>query len=212
MGIDSDANMIDYARTQAQVGKLVNASFAVMDARLPLDYPDNFFDLVNARWLSAIGRDAWPLVMSELFRVTRPGGFIRLIETEDVSVTTSPAFEQMATLFLQASRLGDFSFSPTGRSTNIAPKLPYFLRNAGFQQITKQALILDWSLGTRVYVPMVFNFKLFFRLLSPYLTYHALVTEEELERLHRNLAIELYADDFCAWWTFYVIGAQKTLE
>ena len=209
LGFDIDANMIDYARTQAIVGRLENASFAVMDALLPLDYPDNFFDLISARWLSVIGWQAWPQVMSELFRVMRPGGFIRLTETEDVSVTTSSAFEQMSALFLQASRLGGFSLSPTGRSSNIAPKLPYFLRNAGFQNITKHTLILDWSMGTHVYAPLVADFKLFFHLLSPYLLAQAVAIEEEVEQLHREIEIELLADDFCAFWTFYTICAQK---
>ena len=106
MGFDIDANMISYATTQAQIGKLEHASFRVMNALDPLDYPDNFFDLVNARFLVVIGRSAWPQVMQELFRITRPGGFIRLTENEDDSVTTSPAFERMMVIFLQACRLG----------------------------------------------------------------------------------------------------------
>jgi len=209
LGFDIDANMIDYASTQAIVGRLENTCFTVMDAREPLHYPDNFFDLVNARWLSVIGRDAWPQVMSELFRVTRPGGIIRLTETEDVSVTTSLAFEKMASLFLQAGPLGGFSFSSTGRTSGLPPMLPHFLRQAGFKKMTKHALILDWSMGTNVYAPLVADFKLFFYLLSPYLLAQAVATEEEVEQLHREIEIELLADDFCAFWTFYTICAQK---
>src|SRR5436853_7316422 len=93
MGFDIDANMISYATTQAQIGKLEHASFRVMNALDSPDYPDTLFELVNARYLAVIGRSAWPRVMQELFRITRPGGFIRLTETEDTSVTTSPAFE-----------------------------------------------------------------------------------------------------------------------
>jgi ubiquinone/menaquinone biosynthesis C-methylase UbiE len=212
IGFDIDANMIDYARTQARVGRLENASFAVMDAHEPLDYPENFFDLVSSRWLSVIGRDAWPQMMSELLRVTRPGGFIRLMETEDVSVTTSPAFEKMSSLFLQAGTRSGFSFSSTGRTSGLPPMLPRFLRQAGFGHITQHALVLDWSMGTPAYTPMVFDFKLFFHLISPYLLKEAVTTEEELEQLHRKIAIELYEDDFCAWWTFYIVGAQKPLE
>src|SRR5579864_1015584 len=128
MGFDIDATMISYATTQAKVGKLENASFRVMNALDPLDYPDNFFDLVNARFLVVLGQSAWPQLMQELFRITRPGGFIRLTEVEDDSVTTSPAFERMMVIFLQACHLGTMTFSPTGRSTGPPPKLPYFLR------------------------------------------------------------------------------------
>src|SRR5439155_14840173 len=114
MGFDIDAQMIEYANTQARLGQLANASFRVMNALDPLDYPDNFFDLVNARYLSVIQRPAWPRVTQELFSITRPGGVIRHTETEDVSVTTSPAFERMMVIFLQACRLGEIGFSPTG--------------------------------------------------------------------------------------------------
>jgi SAM-dependent methyltransferase len=53
MGFDIDANMIEYANTQARVGKRENASFRVMDATKPFDYPDHFFDLVNSRYVAA---------------------------------------------------------------------------------------------------------------------------------------------------------------
>src|SRR2546421_311025 len=83
-------------------------------------------DRVNARWLSEIGGLSWPELLSELLRVTRPGGFIRLTETEDVSVTTSPAFEQMTSLLLQACHLGGFSLS--SRTLGLSPMLPHVLR------------------------------------------------------------------------------------
>src|SRR5262249_19119809 len=119
-----------------------------------------FFDLVNARFLSVIGRSAWPQVMQELFRITRPGGFIRLTETEDGSVTTSPAFEQMMVIVLQAGRLGKIGFSPTGRSGGLPPLLPYFLRNAGYHNIQKYASIADWSAETEIHAAMAQNRKI----------------------------------------------------
>ena len=211
MGFDIDANMISYATTQAKVGKLENASFRVMNALDPFDYPDNFFDLVNARFLLVIGRSAWPQVMQELFRITRPGGFIRLTESEDVSVTTSPAFERMVVISSQALKQSNFAFSPTGRSTSIAPKLPYFLRKAGCQNIQKRASIIDWSAGTDVHYAFAQDLKIFFRLLQPFMVSTGLTTEEEMEQLHRDIDIELLAEDFCAFWTSYTVWGQKPL-
>ncbi|TMC21408.1 MAG: methyltransferase domain-containing protein [Chloroflexi bacterium] len=209
MGFDIDANMISYATTQAIAGKLENASFQVMNALLPLDYPDNFFDLVNARFLSVIGQTAWPQVLQELFRVTRPGGFIRLTEAEDNSVTTSPAFERMEVIVLNAFRRGGFTFSATGRSTAIPPKLPFFLRNVGCQHIRHHASIVDWSVGTTAHASVAQDFKMFFRLLQPFLIAVGATAEEEIEQLHRDIEIELLADDFCAFWTFYTVLGQK---
>jgi ubiquinone/menaquinone biosynthesis C-methylase UbiE len=209
MGFDIDANMISYATTQAQVGKLEHASFRVMNALDPLDYPDNFFDLVNARFLAAAGRSVWPQVMPELFRITRPGGFIRLTENEDASVTTSPAFEKMMVIISQALKQGGFSFSPTGRSTGYSPKLPYFLRKAGCQNIQKCALIIDWSVGTAVHYAVAQDLTIAFRLVQPFLVRVGSATEEEMEQLHRDIELELQADDFCAFWTFYTVWGQK---
>jgi ubiquinone/menaquinone biosynthesis C-methylase UbiE len=209
MGFDIDTNMISYATTQAKIGKLEHASFRVMNALDPLDYPDNFFDLVNARYLAVIGRSAWPQVMQELFRITRPGGFIRLTETEDVSATTSPAFERMMVILLQAFKQGNLTFSATGRSMAIPPKLPYFQRLAGYQNIQKRASIIDWSAGTEVHAAVAQDLKIFFLLLQPFIVSLDVATEEELEQLHRDIDIELRAEDFCAFWTFFTVWGQK---
>ncbi len=211
MGFDIDANMISYATTQAQVGKLEHASFRVMNALDPLDYPDNFFDLVNARYLTVIGRSAWPQVMQELFRITRPGGFIRVTEIENISVTTSPALERMMVIFLQTCRLGGLTFSPTGRSTGVPPMLPYFLRKAGCQNIQKHASIVDWSAGTEVHVAAAQDHMIFFQLAQPFMVGMGATTEEELKQLYQDIEIELRAEDFCAFWTFFTVWGQKPL-
>ena len=170
---------------------------------------DGFFDLVNARYLAVVGRSAWPRVMQELFRITRPGGFIRLTETEDTSVTTSPAFERMMVIFLQALKRADLYFSPTGRSSGLPPMLPYLMRKAGYQNIQKRALILDWSAGTDTHAAVAQDLKIFFQLLKSFMVSQGPTTEEELEQLHRDIDIELRAEDFCAFWTFYIVWGQK---
>src|SRR6266852_7513435 len=52
-GIDISKRMIEYARAHARVRKLDNAHFRVMDALKPLGFPDESFDLVNARTIFA---------------------------------------------------------------------------------------------------------------------------------------------------------------
>ena len=92
MGFDIDARMINYANTQAHVGRLDNASFRVMDARKPLDYPDAFFDLVNARWISVIGTAAWPSTVVEDHRA-----LLKLIQPYliKMGVTTQEEVDQL---------------------------------------------------------------------------------------------------------------------
>src|SRR5205807_8685362 len=51
-GIDISTLMIEYARYQAYIQSLNHVSFKIMDALEPLDFPDNSFDFVNARFIS----------------------------------------------------------------------------------------------------------------------------------------------------------------
>src|SRR5579872_5078914 len=70
-GIDISNKMIEYARATAWSQKLENASFSVMDALKPLDFPDNSFDMVNARFLVAfMPKAAWPKLLEECVRIT----------------------------------------------------------------------------------------------------------------------------------------------
>ncbi|HEY7848788.1 MAG TPA: methyltransferase domain-containing protein [Ktedonobacterales bacterium] len=61
--------------------------------RLP--FADNSFDFVHQRYLIlAIPANRWPQVVAELRRVTRPGGWVELIETE--TPAGAPALDQLA--------------------------------------------------------------------------------------------------------------------
>ncbi len=51
VGVDISRTMIEYARAQAWTQGLNNAHFQAMDVLKPLAFPDNSFDLVNARFL-----------------------------------------------------------------------------------------------------------------------------------------------------------------
>src|SRR5947199_4835220 len=65
VGFDISQAMIDYARARAQVQGLDNASFYVMDATKPLDFPESSFDLVNARTIGFFPTTVWPNLMRE---------------------------------------------------------------------------------------------------------------------------------------------------
>jgi ubiquinone/menaquinone biosynthesis C-methylase UbiE len=78
-GIDISTGMISYASAHAQVRKLRNAHFQVMNALKPLEFPNESFDLVNARFIVAfMPPAAWPKLIQECLRILRPGGIIRL--------------------------------------------------------------------------------------------------------------------------------------
>ena len=209
MGFDIDERMINYANTQAQVGGLDNASFRVMDATQPLDYPDNFFDLVNARYLIAIPAAAWPSAMQEFFRITRPGGVIRLTETEQYSITNGPAFEKLSSKFLLANKLAGNGFSTDGRSSGITPMLGRFLRDVGCQNIQRKPFVIDWSAGMEAHESVFQDLRVFIKLVQPFLIQMGVITPEESDQLYREAEIEMISDDFCALWYFLTVWGEK---
>ncbi len=95
-GIDISRTIIQCAHAQAHLQGLDNANFQMMDALQPLEFPDNSFDIVNARLMfDFMPRLAWGEVLQEFVRVTRPGGIIRLTECDELGVTNSCALEKL---------------------------------------------------------------------------------------------------------------------
>src|SRR6185312_15034081 len=91
---------------------LLNASFEVMNILAPLDFSDHTFDLVNIGPSGArIPRSAWPTLLHECLRVLRPGGILRLTQTDGAGSTTSPAYERFHRLTVQALHQAGCGFS-----------------------------------------------------------------------------------------------------
>src|SRR5579875_70190 len=69
-GGDISRIMVDYANARARSQGLTNASFGIMDITRPLDFPNNAFDLVNARSLfGVLSRENWPAFIAECTRI-----------------------------------------------------------------------------------------------------------------------------------------------
>ncbi|GCE30217.1 hypothetical protein KDA_57010 [Dictyobacter alpinus] len=65
----------------AQEMQEANCAFVVGNVLKGLPFPDNTFDYVHQRFLaSALPANEWPRVLKELMRVTKPGGWIELVE------------------------------------------------------------------------------------------------------------------------------------
>ena len=210
IGIDLSRTMVEYARAQAGAQGLDNASFCVMDVLQPLAFPDDACDLVNARFLCGfMPTTAWPTLIKECVRVTRPGGVICLAEAEN-GISTSPACEHINTLCARALQRAGHSFSPDGRHPGITPMLGRFLREAGCQHIQQQAHVIDYSVDTDVHRSMFINFNVLIELLKPLLLKTGVATKDELEHLHREATIEMLSDDFCGVW--FLLSAWGTKQ
>ena len=198
VGFDISQAMIDYARARARVQGLDNASFRVMDMQKPLDFPDDSFDLVNGRFVLFIPTSFIPAFLKECMRITRPGGTIRLTESEWTAPSTSPAMEQMLGLIGRALKRVGQSFSPSGNLVGITPMLRSLLKDAGCTNVQHMAHVIDYSSGEPVHDAFCKDFATVYRLMQPFLIGVGVTTQEEVDHLQQQMEAEMMQDDFRA--------------
>ncbi len=205
MGIDLSEKMINYANSR----RWPNVTFRLMDIRQPLDFPDNTFDFVNARFLfTFMSKDAWPHLLKECMRITRPGGFVRLTESES-AVGNSPAFEELQIMMARSLHLTGRTFSPLGSQIGITPMLGGFLQQAGYQNIKHRAFAIDFSATGDAHEYMYQNFQLGLLLSRPFLLSMNPISEEELGELCNKTLKEMASDDFRAVWYYLSVWGNK---
>ncbi len=196
VGFDVSQAMIDYANAQARVQGLDNASFEVMNLLKPLDFPDNSFDLVNIRFINFLPAATWPQFVRELARVTRPGGLIRLTESEWWYFSTSPALETLNSMVIKAIQVQG-GYSQTGRFTGILPILGSLLRDVGCINIKLVSHAIDFSFGTEAYEGFRRDASVVFKLFQPFIIRMGVATQEELDKLYDQMLLEMLQEDFC---------------
>jgi SAM-dependent methyltransferase len=100
-----------------------------------LPFADGAFDFTHMRLLLfAIPEARWPDVARELLRVTRPGGWIELVETGPQQ-NGGPAMDQIVEWITQASLR-------RGVNPLVGPHIGDFLRSAGAINVTSRDIAL----------------------------------------------------------------------
>jgi ubiquinone/menaquinone biosynthesis C-methylase UbiE len=194
VGFDISRAMIDYARAQARVQGLHNADFVVMDIQKALDFPNASFDLVNARFINFLPVTAWPKLMQEFKRITRPGGTIRLTESEWWYFTNSPALENLNAMIIRALKLQGGSFSE--RFTGVLPMLGRFLLDAGCANVNYRSHVIDYSFGTEAYEGFRRDATVVFKLFQPFIVKMGVATQEEVKHLYDRMQFEMLEENF----------------
>jgi ubiquinone/menaquinone biosynthesis C-methylase UbiE len=195
VGFDISQQMIDYAQARARVQGLDNASFRVMDATKPLNFPDEYFDLVNARTIGFFPTTVWPNLMRECMRILRSEGIIRLTESE-WGFTNGPATEKLQGMFYRALKAGGRSFTFDGRRHGITTMLAGFLRDAGFIDIQQKAHVIDFSTGTEAHAGFYKDWQVVYKLSQPFFINMGVTTQEEVEPAYEQMLVEMMQDDF----------------
>jgi ubiquinone/menaquinone biosynthesis C-methylase UbiE len=205
-GIDTSRMVIEYARASARSQNRANVHFSMMNALHPLEFPDNAFDVVNARLLFAVvPPEKWPAFLQECLRITIAGGTIRLTECE-MPLTNSPAYEQMSRLFARALHGIGRSFSPDGDHVGMIPLLGSLLRTLGCEHVQSKAHALDFSFGTTNYDDAYHIAKIAFMQAKSLVIHAGLRSEEEYDTLYNQTLAEIHQPKFsgmsflCTTW------------
>jgi SAM-dependent methyltransferase len=208
-GVDTSRVMIDYANARARSQGLTNASFGVMDITRPLDFADGAFDLVNSRLLVAVlRREAWEPFIAEATRVLRSGGILRLAEAVDGGASTSPALRRLNALGAQSLSLSGYGFND-GSSIDMTFVLPHLLRRAGYEDVRYQANALEFSYGTAAWADFYRQNEVLYTMARPMFVKLGLISEEEAERLHQQMLVEMQAPDFCGMSHGIIVWGKK---
>ncbi|RUS26923.1 S-adenosyl-L-methionine-dependent methyltransferase [Jimgerdemannia flammicorona] len=106
-----------------------------------LPFETGKFDFVQMRQMNlAILKEDWPHVISEIYRVLKPGGYIQLLEIGGKYVTKDPEAKNFV-------RKAEAFVAARGQDPHAATKLASLIKKAGFQLIQHEArsIPLGWN-------------------------------------------------------------------
>jgi ubiquinone/menaquinone biosynthesis C-methylase UbiE len=215
-GLDRSESVLAYARSVAQDQQREHASFVSGNVRYP-PFPAACFDLVNVRTLAAfLKRDKWEGAMREWYRVTRPGGLLRVTELQDHIHWNQPACEQLTRWLHQVFRQQGYGFAG-GVDADVAllhptPMLEQLLAQTGWQEIHRYPFFLDLSYGTPYYWNAIQAARVGYRQLWPAFQTLLGLSQEEIEQTYQEMLIELKSPQLqltCSFFTFNAIRPRQ---
>ena len=129
-----------------------------------LPFADDSFDYVHQRLMvTALPVTTWPAVVRDLLRITRPGGWVELVESGNDIEPRGPATKRLFELAAQLAAAYELDW--TGSVCNV---LDEYLREAGAGAVEKYSVPLpigEW--GGRVGSLMASDFRSTFTGLCP---------------------------------------------
>jgi ubiquinone/menaquinone biosynthesis C-methylase UbiE len=204
VGVDISPKMIEYAQKQAQAEKVGDRTkFLVMDVQRALTFPDDHFDLVNQRSATSFLRTwDWSKLLSELLRITRPGGIVRLTEPDLMPVSNTPAFTRHVDLMVEAFYNSGHLF--TANRQAVPNELPCLLHRFGLQNIQKRDIPIEYRAGTPEGQLAFENTRIGIRTGLPFLRKWTKIPDDYEELGERALS-EMQQPDFVATWNIHTI-------
>jgi ubiquinone/menaquinone biosynthesis C-methylase UbiE len=208
VGVDISGKMIDYARAQAEVKQVSDrVQFAVMDALRMLEFPTEYFDLVNQRFaVSYLRTWEWPKLLQEYQRLTRSGGVVRVTETDFTIESTSPALTRLNQLSVQAFQQSGHFFSSD--KYGLTSQLARLLHQYGLQNVQTRTHTLHYRAGTVEGQHFYEDMKYAHRTVLPFLRKWTHVPDD-YEEIYQQELIEMQQPDFAATWDLLTAWGNK---
>jgi len=203
-GIDISHKMIEYASACAKGNNRI--MFRVMDALFQLAFPSDSFDLVNLRFgVGFIRIWEWPEVISEMLRVTKPGGVVRITDSGIVQESNSPAlktFQFQVTCALD--RAGHIKGpDEDGITIHLAP----LLQRCGARQVQTKTYSTSYEAETKEGKVYIEDINHAMKTLKPFL--QKWVGVRDYEQLCQTVREQMNRPDFYAVWDLLTVCGTK---
>ncbi|KAI7896581.1 S-adenosyl-L-methionine-dependent methyltransferase [Mucor mucedo] len=136
-----------------------------------LPYPDNSFDFVHLRLMIVAFRSGeWSTILTEIFRVLKPGGLLSVVETDFTEKTTDPVVELFNSELIKAMQANE-------QDPFIGAKLNTLLQELQYDIIEVKELFLSYELPLNpIAKEMLINWKSAILSLKPMLA-HRVTTD-----------------------------------
>jgi ubiquinone/menaquinone biosynthesis C-methylase UbiE len=207
-GVDISIRMIEYGRAQASAqGVAERVELRVMDALRMLEFPANFFDLANLRLSASFMRKwDWPKMLSELQRVTHPGGVIRVTESDIVHQSNSSALTNLYEMFQCALAQAGHLFEP--KTTGITAHLVPLFTQHGIQDVQTKVYSLEYRAGTSQGQEYYENLRYFFRTVRPFIQKWGCLSQN-YNAVYEQALDDMQQSNFHSVWTLLTIWGKK---
>ena len=200
IGVDISASMLDYAREQAvQQGVSDRVEFHVMDALRMLEFPSQFFDLINQRLGTSYLRTwDWPKILQEYKRITRPRGVIRVTETDGFDDSTSENVNVFTQLFAQAFEKAGHVFSM--EEGKLIGHLPVLLQQHGHLNVQTRSYTQVAQPDTEQGRLLIEDLKHIMKTGIPFVRKWCTLPDD-YEARYQQALLDMQQPDFRASWT-----------
>ena len=210
-GVDISNKMINYARAQAEAqGVSTRVEFQVMDALRMLEFPTDFFDLVNMRLgTSYLRKWDWPKLLSEFRRVSRREGVIRITESDLYVASNSPALTRLFELFIDAFYNAGHLFGPN-RQQGITGELAGMMERAGLEDVQTRLWPARQQHGTPEWPHFAEDIQRVFRTALPFLRKWISVPDD-YDELYQQMLSEIEQPGFVATTTVLTVWGKAPI-